>query len=104
MHRRNHAISLLQASQESPTLARLTGLAAESAARLKALEGLLPAPLRGAIQPGPIEGEQWCLILSNPAAAAKVRQLIPALQAHLRSKGWEVNSIRLKVQSHRADR
>jgi hypothetical protein len=27
-----------------------------------------------------------------------MRQLLPALLAHLRSKGWEVNAIRLKVQ------
>lgn len=101
MHRRNHAISLLQATQESPTLARLSQLAAESAARLQSVEALIPVPLRSAILPGPIDGPQWCLILSNPAVAAKVRQLLPALQAHLRSKGWEVNSIRLKVQSHR---
>jgi hypothetical protein len=40
----------------------------------------------------------WCLILDNNAAAAKIRQLLPALQSHLRVKGWEVNSIRLKVQ------
>jgi hypothetical protein len=98
MNRRHHAVTLLQASQESPTLARLTELSRDSVARLKALESLIPASLRPAIKAGPIEGTSWCLILDNNAAAAKIRQLLPALAAHLRSRGWDVESIRLKVQ------
>ena len=101
MNRRHHAVSLLQASQDSPTLARLTELTRDSAARLKAVESLIPAALFSAIQAGPIEGPVWCLLLDNNAAAAKIRQLLPALQSHLRVKGWEVNSIRLKVQVNR---
>ncbi len=96
---RNHrAVSALQASRESPALARLSDLATESSARLKSLESLIPRTLRMAIQAGPIDGSEWCLLLDNNAVAAKLRQLLPAMQAHLRSKGWEVNSIRLKVQ------
>jgi hypothetical protein len=96
---RNHrAVSALQASRESPTLARLSDLATESAARLKSLDTVIPHTLRMAVQAGPIDGSEWCLLLDNNAVAAKLRQLLPAMQAHLRSKGWEVNSIRLKVQ------
>lgn len=98
MNRRQHSVTLLQASQDSPTLARLTELTRDSVARLKAIESLIPGPLRPAIKAGPIEGPVWCLILDNNAAAAKIRQILPALAAHLRVKGWEVNSIRLKVQ------
>nr|MDP2192696.1 hypothetical protein [Rhodoferax sp.] len=98
MNRRQHPVSLLQASQDSPTLARLIDLTRDSVARLKAIESLIPGPLRPAVKAGPIEGPVWCLILDNNAAAAKIRQLLPALEAHLRVKGWEVNSIRLKVQ------
>jgi hypothetical protein len=79
-------------------LARLTELARDSVARLKTIEPLIPAPLRGSVTAGPIEGASWCLILDNNAAAAKIRQLLPAFEAHLRVKGWEVTSIRLKVQ------
>jgi hypothetical protein len=99
MNRRTNTFTLLQATQDSPTLARLTGLVAESTARLHAIEALIPAALRSAVHAGPIEGTVWCLILDNNAIAAKIRQLVPALEAHLRSKGWEVSAIRLKVQT-----
>lgn len=98
MNRRHHPVTLLQATQDSPTLARLTALSRDSVARLRAIESLIPAPLRPCVKAGPIDGPVWCLILDNNAAAAKIRQILPALESHLRSKGWEVNSIRLKVQ------
>ena len=98
MNRRQHSVTLLQASQDSPTLARLTELTRDSVARLKTIEALIPVALRQSVKAGPIEGPVWCLILNNNAAAAKIRQILPALESHLRAKGWEVNSIRLKVQ------
>lgn len=97
-NRRLHPVSLQQAALESPTLARLAELARDSGERLKAVELLIPAALRSSVQPGPVDGTDWCLLVNNNAAAAKMRQVLPALQAHLRSRGWEVNSIRLKVQ------
>ena len=101
MNRRSHSFTVLQATQGSPTLARLTELATDSTARLRAIKPLIPPALRKAVQAGPIDGTSWCLILDNNAVAAKMRQLLPALESHLRSKGWEVNSIRLKVQMAR---
>jgi len=101
MIRRNYAISLLQATQDSETLNRLCELATESTQRLKSIQPLLPEPLRACVQAGPIEGSVWCLLLNNNAAAAKIKQLLPALEAHLRAKGWDVHTIRLKVQMPR---
>jgi hypothetical protein len=99
MNRHTHSVTLLQATQESPTLARLAELAMDSTARLKSIQSLIPMSLRSTVQAGPIEGAQWCLILDNNSVAAKIRQLLPSMQAHLRSNGWEVNSIRLKVRT-----
>jgi hypothetical protein len=96
--RRLHPISLQQAADESPTLAKLAQLARESGERLKAVQLLIPGPLRASVRAGPIEGTAWCLLVDSNAAAAKLRQVVPALLAHLCDRGWQVNSIRLKVQ------
>ncbi len=94
-------MTLLQATQESPVLAHLADLTRESTARLKAIEPLLPAGLRSAVKAGPIDKTVWCVILDNNSVAAKFRQLLPSLEAHLRSKGFDVQSIRIKVNSAR---
>lgn len=96
--RRLHPVSLQQAAEDSPTLARLAQVARESGERLLAVESLIPLPLRSAVKPGPIDGPAWCLLVDSSAAAAKLRQLIPAFLDRLRDRGWQVTSIRLKVQ------
>jgi hypothetical protein len=99
MNQRHHSVTLQQATLDSPTLARLTELTADSSARLKAIEGLIPSQLRSAIKAGPIDGPTWCLIVDNNAIAAKIRQMLPAFESHLRTRGWDVESIRIKVQT-----
>jgi len=99
MHRRHHAVTLQQASDESPTLSRLTALTRESSARLQALQHLMPPALRPLVRPGPIEEGDWCLLVQGNAAATKLRQLLPTFEAHLRNEGWEVSAIRLKIQT-----
>lgn len=98
MNRRNHPVTLLQATQDSPTLLRLTELTRDSVARLAAVQSLIPVALRGSVTAGPIDGMVWCLLLDNNATAAKIRQILPSLESHLRAKGWVIGSIRLKVQ------
>lgn len=95
------AMSLQQASDASPTLAQLAERVRESAARRGAVDALIPPGLRAAVKAGPVDGTVWCLLVDNNAAAAKIRQLLPALCAHLRTRGWETSAIRLKVQSSR---
>lgn len=99
MNRNLHPVSVQQAAEDSPTLARLAALARESGERLKAIEPLIPLPLRSSVKPGPIEGTGWCLLVEGSAAAAKLRQVLPALQARLCDRGWEVTAIRIKVQA-----
>lgn len=80
-------------------MSRLTELVRDSSLRLRAIENLIPESLRASVKAGPVTDAEWCLLVSSTAAAAKIRQLLPALLSHLRSQGWEVNSIRLKVQT-----
>jgi hypothetical protein len=98
MNRARPTVSLMQASQANPGLARLMDLQHESTKRLKAITGLIPLNLRASVQAGPFDDGQWCLLLANTTTAAKLRQLLPALEAHLRANGLEVKGIRLKVQ------
>ena len=90
-------MTIQQAAGNSPALARLVDLVQESGERLKAIEALIPDALRSAVKAGPINGETWCLLVDGNAAAAKIRQLSPLIQASLLRQGWRVASIRLKV-------
>lgn len=97
MKHRKNVMTLMQATQESPVLARLADMSKESSARLQAIEPLIPHGLRSSIKAGPIDDSEWCVILDNNSVAAKLRQLLPSLMAHLRTKGFNVQKIRLKV-------
>ncbi|MDO8768046.1 MAG: hypothetical protein Q7K57_04960 [Burkholderiaceae bacterium] len=99
MNRRNTPFTLEEAAKESPTLAKLLKLSRQSSDRLRAIQLFIPINLRPAITAGPIDGTSWCLIVDGNAAAAKLRQFIPTLLAHLQMSGDEVTSIRLKVKS-----
>jgi hypothetical protein len=96
------AISLREAVQHAPSLAHLGRLMQESQRRLHLIHALLPEHLRSAVHAGPLDAldsAQWCLLVNNNATAAKVRQLLPRLQAHLQNAGCKLTSIRLKIVS-----
>ncbi len=97
MKRASPSVTLLQASQDNSSLASLMQRHSESTRRLQAITALLPAHLRSGIKAGPIDDAAWCLLLNNNSTAAKLRQLLPALEAHLRVQGLGVKSIRLKI-------
>ena len=96
-HRPHQAVSFSQAIDNSPTLAKLAMMARQSGDMLKSVERLLPPSLRASVQAGPIEGDNWCLLVTGSAAAAKVRQLVPALQAQLKADGLAIQTIRRTV-------
>ena len=89
--------SLLQATLEAPHLARFTELIKTSNNMLAAIENLMPIGLRQQVKAGPLGEDSWCLVVENNSVAAKLRQLQPTLEAHLRTKGWNIKSIRFKV-------
>jgi hypothetical protein len=101
VNRRYNPLTLLQATEASPTLAALAERARDAAARLGAIQDLIPAELRAGVQAGPAEGEEWCVLVGSSAAAAKLRQLVPSLLARLRVRGWQVSTLRIKVRSRR---
>jgi len=99
MRRSNTSFSVLQASLDSPTLARLVDLSAQSCACLRSITSLLPPGLRPGVQAGPLEGQVWCLLVDSTAIAAKLRQLQPLLLERLAREGHDITAIRLKVRA-----
>lgn len=69
----------------------------DSRARLDAVAALLPETMRAAVRPGPLDDAGWVLLAADSSAAAKLRQLMPALEAALLAAGWPVVAIRIKV-------
>ncbi len=96
---RGKAQTLEQVVNTAPDLAQLSAIARDHQNRLRAIRPLLPVSLRNMVQSGSVEGDAWCLLVPNSSIAAKLRQTLPALCAHLRTKGWNVNTIRVKVKS-----
>jgi hypothetical protein len=98
---RGRSQTVEQVVDSAPTLAHFSAVARDTQNRLKAIAPLLPASLRSLVQSGGVEDDAWCLLVPNSAVAAKLRQTLPALCAHLRAKGWHVNTIRVKVNATR---
>ena len=71
----------------------------QSQQRLAAVGGQLPDGLRSEVRAGPLDETGWTLLVPGGAAASKLRQLLPQLQAALRAQGWPELPIRVRVQA-----
>ncbi len=73
---------------------------------LSALTGLvrrfLPADLARETAVANFKGGELVLVAGNPAAAAKLRLLAPALSRFLLDERWQVNSVSTRVQPTRS--
>lgn len=94
---RGRAVSAVQAALGTGVLGQLWRQAQSAQACLAELRSVLPASLLDQVQSGPIQDGVWTLLVGHSAAAAKIRQWVPALQAHVRTKGWPVQRIEVKV-------
>ncbi|MGL6108632.1 MAG: hypothetical protein ACRC2B_00885 [Rubrivivax sp.] len=92
-------LALGAALDQSQPLARLLQRLQESRERFAAIREQLPDSLRDQVRAGPLDDAGWSLLVSNGAAASKLRQLVPALEAALHIRGWRVISIRIRIQS-----
>ena len=70
----------------------------ESGSRFESLRGVLSPDLLAQLRPGPLDESGWTLLVDHSAAAAKLRQLLPRIDAHLRAAGWSGVELRLKVR------
>ena len=94
---RGKSQSVTQILDGATSLSQLQALARDGQNRLQAILPLLPVSMRSLVQSGGIDGEAWCILVPNSAMAAKLRQFLPSLCAHLRTKGWNVQTITVKV-------
>jgi len=69
----------------------------ESRQRLEAVAPLLPASMHPMVSAGPIDAQGWTLLAENGAVAAKLRHMVPALEARLQSLGWPALPLRVRV-------
>ena len=88
---------LATALDRSEPLGGLLQRVRESQARLQALSSLMPPPLRAGVRAGPLDEQAWQLLVDNAASAAKLRQMLPVLEAELRAHGWTQPPIKIKV-------
>lgn len=84
---------------QSEPLARLRALLQASNANFDTIRPLLPGQLAAHVKPGPVDDEGWTLLTDNAAVAAKLRQLLPRLEAALQQRDGKPSAIRLRVQS-----
>ena len=92
-------LAIDQALAGSEPLALLGRRMRESQDRLTAITPLLPPAMRASVRAGPTDETAWSLLATNNAVAAKLRQMLPALEAHLRSQGWSGPPLRVKLLS-----
>lgn len=95
------ALSMSQAIEGAPGLARLAHLVDQSSTMYRCVQGLIPPALRPHIKPGPVEAQDWCLMVNSNAAAAKLRQLVPLLRTRLQQDGWDILTVRVKILGSR---
>lgn len=89
--------SIEAALASSDALNRLSDRLRRSNACFELIAPLLPAALRAQVKPGPIDDDGWALLVPHAAAAAKLRQLLPALAAHLQTAGAGAIAIRVRI-------
>lgn len=90
-------LPLATALQRSEPLAGLLQRVRESRARYEAIAALLPAGLREGVRAGPLDETAWNLLVPHASAAAKLRQMLPSLEAVLRERGWAEPAIKIKI-------
>ena len=88
--------TVLQAIAESNTLSHLLDRMALSGACLTAVLRRIPLGLHTSVSAGPLTDGEWCLLISNASAVAKLKQLEPIMLEAIQASGIAVQSIRFK--------
>ena len=89
-------LPVAQALRAHQSLVRLGERLEGSQRRLRTIAPALPGGLIASIQAGPLDEDGWSLLVANAAVAAKLRHLLPRLEALLAQAGMP-ERIRVKL-------
>jgi hypothetical protein len=92
-----YALSAGEAVDDSPTLHSLLAAHRRAQACLARIAPVLAAGLRDRVRAGPIDGSRWTLLVDNGAAAAKLRQAVPAVLAAAQVAEPAIDAILIRV-------
>lgn len=70
----------------------------QSADRLRIISTVLPTELQSQVRAGGLDCDRWTLMADDSATAAKLRQLLPRLQAVLRTEGLAEPPVNIRVR------
>ena len=87
-----------QAVQASPVLSSMFERVAYSQSLFSLVLPQVPPSLHGQMAAGPVDEGVWCILITNPAVATKLRHLRPNLLAAVQSAGHPITDIRLKIR------
>jgi hypothetical protein len=90
-------LPLGEALDHSTALAALMARVQSARERFELLRPALPPALAGAVRPGALDEESFTLLAQSSAAAAKLRQCLPALAALQAQAGLSPLKLRVKV-------
>ena len=101
---RRGTLALRDALADSEPLARLQQRLAEARRRFDAAASVVPPALHGAMRAGPVHDDgSWTLLADHNAAAAKLRHLLPEIDAALRAAGCAPGRVAVRVQPRGSD-
>jgi hypothetical protein len=92
------AAPVAQALRANETLAGLLARLAQSRARWQAVAARLAPELAAAARPGSLDDRVWVILADHAAAAAKLRQCLPEIEAALAAQGWQGPPVKIKVR------
>lgn len=84
------------------TLPGLLQRVRDSRARLAAIQGVLAPGLASVVEAGPLDAQCWVLLVRHAPAAAKLRQLLPQIEAALQAAGYPTVALKVKVRPQTA--
>lgn len=83
---------------DSVPLSALLARVRESERRLALAAPSMPAGLAALVRAGPLDEEAWVLLAEHSAAAAKLRQCVPAIEAALAARGVVGPMVKIKIR------